>query len=64
MIFLTPYMTPCNFLWESLDGPPPQDLAPNKIVFRLVFRPKLAQTVTMKNTDMVFFARKEEFLKN
>ena len=24
--------------------PPPQDLAPNKIVFRLVFRPKLAQT--------------------
>ena len=38
-------MAPCNFLWGSLDGPPPQDLAPNKIVFRLVFRPKLAQTV-------------------
>ena len=30
-------------------GPPPQDFAPNKIGFRLVFRPKLAQT------DTIFF---------
>ena len=33
---------------------PPQDFAPNKIVFRLVFRPKLAQTVIAPNFYAIF----------
>ena len=43
MIFLTPYDT-LQLPMGVTRWAPPQDFAPNKIVFRLVFRPKLAQT--------------------
>ena len=47
MIFLDPYDT-LQLPMGVTRWAPPQDFAPNKIVFRLVFRPKLAQTVITK----------------
>ena len=43
MIFLTPYDT-LQLPMGVTRWAPPQDFAPNKIVFRLVSRPELAQT--------------------
>ena len=52
--FLTP-MTPCNFLWGSLDGPPPQDFAPNKNVrtrLSWIWPNRTFKALLCKNTKM------------